>query len=249
MPIRALFPIPSPVDDPMAAVAAEPRPAPDDRPWVLANMVGTIDGGTAVGGVSGPLGGPSDRKVFAALRAVADVILAGAATVSAERDRVPAPPAVVRERRLEEGRAERPLIAVVTGSLSLRPDLPLFDDADYRPLILTTASAPVDARQALAEVAEIVEVGTERVDLGRAHAVLAERGHRTVLSEGGPSLNGQLVAADLVDEWNLTVSPMLAAGDSARPAHGPEVPDPRRLALDRLWMGDDLLFGRWIRSA
>jgi 5-amino-6-(5-phosphoribosylamino)uracil reductase len=69
-----------------------------------------------------------------------------------------------------------------------------------------------------------------------------------VLSEGGPSLNGQLIAEDLIDEWNLTISPILAGGTSKRPATGQELlPPGLAMALDRVWHQDDLLFCRWIR--
>lgn len=56
------------------------------------------------------------------------------------------------------------------------------------------------------------------VDLG---ALLGRFAGRVVVSEGGPSLNGQLLAAGLVDEVFVTLSPRLVAGSSARLAHGP----------------------------
>jgi len=42
--------------------------------------------------------------------------------------------------------------------------------------------------------------------------LLAERGHRRVLSEGGPRLSGELLADGLVDELFLTLSPVLLGG-------------------------------------
>ena len=41
-----------------------------------------------------------------------------------------------------------------------------------------------------------------------------------VQAEGGAGLNGALAAADLIDELNLTISPMLAGGDGPRVAGG-----------------------------
>ena len=40
--------------------------------------------------------------------------------------------------------------------------------------------------------------------------LLRERGHRLILSEGGPHAVAPLIAAGLVDELFLTVSPLLA---------------------------------------
>lgn len=252
MPIQHLIPAGSGDVDPLAALAAEARPAPAARPWVLANMVTTLDGATAIGGVSKPLGGPADKAVFSAIRAVADVVLVGATTVIEEQYRPPRPSDRVIASRRAQGRTDRLVIAVVTSSLSLPPDLPLFDDPSYRPLILTVATAPREPRVALESVAEIIDVTAAadgRVHLLSALVELHRRGHRQVLSEGGPSLNGQLAAADLIDEWNLTLSPILASGASDRPARGPDVVDPQRMTLTRLWQGDGLLFGRWVRSA
>jgi riboflavin biosynthesis pyrimidine reductase len=69
-----------------------------------------------------------------------------------------------------------------------------------------------------------------------------------VLAEGGPHLNGQLVAAGLVDEWCQSVAPMLVAGDSARVAHGPDPAAPVRLVLHRLLEQDGDLFLTYRRA-
>jgi riboflavin biosynthesis pyrimidine reductase len=181
---------------------------------------------------------------------VADVIVAGAATVRQERYRPPGRSEQALAYRLERGQDPKPLIVVVTASLSLDPDLPLFADPGYRPLVATVETAPADRRQALAAVADIVTVGDEQVDLGRLVHLLGERGSSTILSEGGPTLNGQLIASELIDEWNLTLSPILAGGDAKRAARGPaQLSHPTTpMSLDRVWHDGDLLFCRWVRA-
>lgn len=234
----------------LEAVAGEDRSGPAGRPWVLSNMIASADGATAIGGVSGPLGRPADKEMFTALRAVSDAILVGATTAREEDYRPPgAGPDEVRAARVDRGQTPRPQLVVVTASLSIGADQRLFADPDYRPIVATVTDAPADRRRALEEVAEVIECGTGRVDLGRVVAELGQRGHGTILSEGGPSLNAQLIADDLVDEWNLTVSPILAAGSSRRPAQGTEVPHPvAPMTLSRVWQADELLFCRWVRA-
>jgi hypothetical protein len=83
--MRRLWPDPGEVDDIAALVAAEPRPAPADRPWVLVNMIASLDGAITIAERSGGLGGPADKAMFAALRGIADVVLVGAGTARAER--------------------------------------------------------------------------------------------------------------------------------------------------------------------
>jgi riboflavin biosynthesis pyrimidine reductase len=237
--------------DPVAVVAAEARPAPPGRPWVLANMIASTDGSaTDVGGRSGGLGGAADKAMFGAIRAIADVVVAGAGTVIAEDYGPSRPPARVRDQRVARGQAPAPRIAVTSASLAIEPTRRLFAEAppDARPLVLTVAAADPARRRALEAVADVHVVGEEQVDWERAFALLgAEVGARVVLSEGGPTTIAQLVADDLLDELCLTVAPVLVAGDGPRIAHSAApVPD-RSLSLARLLTADDQLFARYLR--
>lgn len=234
--------------DPRVDIHHEPRPGTPEKPWVMTNMVSSIDGATAIDGLSGQLGGPADQKMFGAIREVPSVILVGAATANAEEYRPANPSPESQQRRQQRGHAARAAIAIVTSSLRIDPTLPLLHEPGYRPIVLTTTSAPADRKAELAKSADIIEVGDDRVDLRAAIAALGQLGHSIILAEGGPRLNGQLVADDLIDEWNMTLSPLLASGDSARPAHGPTPDQVRRFELNRIWLEDDLLFGRWIRA-
>ena len=83
--MRQLLPESAEVD-PVAAHATAARPSPGHRPWVALNMVASVDGATAIDGVSGGLGGSGDTEVFRALRAIADVILVAAGTVRKRRN-------------------------------------------------------------------------------------------------------------------------------------------------------------------
>ena len=203
-------------------------------------MVTTADGATAVGGVSGDLGGEADRAVFGALRRAAEVVLAGAETVRAEdygqaRDRPDGSPG--------------PRIALVTRSGHLDPAAKLFR-GDQPPLIYTCAACPPERVETLRAVAEVVLVGDELVDLGAALADLGRRGVRVVDCEGGPRLNGQLIELDLVDEWCVTVDPSLAGGISKRSSLADDAPQggPRRLRLDQLLEADGVLLARYVRD-
>jgi riboflavin biosynthesis pyrimidine reductase len=139
----------------------------------------------------------------------------------------------------------------MTGSLSVDPELPLFTDASGdadspRPLVLTGRGAPEDRRRVLAEVAEVIDVGDDRVDIATALRELRRRGAEIVLVEGGPGLLGQMATTDLIDELSLTLSPDLAGGDSRRILHEAE-PGLRRLDLDRILEHDGELYLRYVR--
>lgn len=248
VPVRQVLPSPTSSDVDVAATYAADHRVGTGRPWLLVNMVASVDGATALKGASGSLGGPADRTVFHAIRAVADVILVGAATVRAE-GYGPARPSSEREaERRARGQAPRPRLAVVSRSLDLDPSAALFRDPEQHPFVVTTTDADPERRASLAEVAEIIEAGTGSVDLRVALHRLGDHGAGVVLAEGGPTLNGQLVAAGLVDEVCLSLSPLVVSGSSRRLAEGPMDSVPMPLVLDRVITEDGFLFLRYLRA-
>ena len=240
--MRRLLPEPAtdlPLEHLPGLVAAERRTAPEDRPWLAVNMVASVDGAIQVDGRSGGLGGPSDLAMFRSLREMADAVLAGAGTVRAEDYG----PVVIgeegRDRRRSRGQAELPRLVVVSASLRLDPGARLFADPTQRPIVVTCASAPEDARRRLADVADLLVAGEATVDLADAMGQLRSVGAEVVLCEGGPTLNAQLLAEDLVDEWCQTVAPLLASGSELRGTQSASPGVVRRLRLARAIAGAD----------
>jgi riboflavin biosynthesis pyrimidine reductase len=102
------------------------------------------------------------------------------------------------------------------------------------------------ARKAGAEVLIAGEGST--VDPERAVRALAQRGLTRLLTEGGPRLLGQFVAAQVLDELCLTLSPMLTAGDAQRIAGGPPLTVPERFEMASVLEEAGFLFTRYRRS-
>jgi riboflavin biosynthesis pyrimidine reductase len=210
--VRQLFPLPLDPVDPVSVYGDVP--VVEGRPSVRLNMIASVDGATSVAGLSGGLGGAADRRLFSVLRAAADAVLVAAGTLRAEN----------------YGPGTLP-IAVVSRSCSLDWRSPFFTAATIRPVVVTVSDAPAVNRAQAEEVADVVLAGTTDVDLRMALGALGERGARSVLAEGGPSLNSQLAAAGLLDELCLTVSPVLVGGDAKRilSGAGPACPATLRL--------------------
>ncbi|HEV7721613.1 MAG TPA: dihydrofolate reductase family protein [Iamia sp.] len=254
--MRQLLPHPADDVDVVAtyAASAADRPAPTGRPWVVALMASTADGAAAVEGLSGVIGGVGDREVFRAVRAVADAVVVGTGTVRAERYGPVRTAEDLVAARIARGQARHPQAVIVSGRLSLPPDLRLFADADGttpRALVAHAPTAPAAARAALAPVAELVELPAGPgggVDPAALLAELHRRGHRVVVLEGGPTLNGGLVAADLVDELCLTLDPMVVGGHAPRivAADGSSIARPWRPA--HLLEHEGALFWRLLRD-
>ncbi|MGQ0833120.1 MAG: pyrimidine reductase family protein [Microthrixaceae bacterium] len=246
--MRCLYPEPGPIDDLDELVGTQARPAPAGRPWLLVNLVASLDGAVTVDGRSGGLAGSADKAMFTALRGIGDVVLAGAGTVRAERYGPPRASDVTIAARRARGQADVPRLAIASRSLDLDLTMPLFTEAPSPPFVLTCAAAPPDRLRALRQVAEVIVTGEAAVDLPAALAALAAHEVATITCEGGPHLNGDLLLADLIDEWALTVSPVLVGGDARRSTTGPLPPAPRPMHLDRLLEEDGVLLSRWLRD-
>ncbi|MQA10073.1 MAG: pyrimidine reductase family protein [Pseudonocardiaceae bacterium] len=219
------------------------------RPWVQANFVSSMDGAVAVSGRSEGLSGPTDKRIFALGRDLADVVLVGAGTALVERYRPVRRSTARVERRERLGLRGIPPVAVVTRRCSLTPDSALLTDATVAPIILTCRGAPEQRKAALAEAgAEVLELGDESVDLPRALDALAARGLRRICCEGGPHLFGQLIADDLVDQLCLTIAPLLAGGDAGRIAVGPLPASPHAMRLASVLHDDGFLMLRYRRQ-
>lgn len=190
---------------------ADRRQPRTNQPWITLGMIASLDGSAVVAGGSTPLGGPPDRAVFRALRAVADVIVVGATTVNAEGYRAVRLPDDLVKWRTERGLPPVPRVAVVSNRLALHLSDSLLAS---RPMLITSQSAPRDRLERLAEGMEVIVAGTERVDFPRAMEEMAAQGVRRITLEGGPTVNGQM--AGLVDEVCMTVAPVLAGGTGSR---------------------------------
>lgn len=215
-----------------------------DGPHVRMNMVMSLDGAATVGGRSGGLGDDADVATMQALRANADVVLVGVGTVAVEGYggmRVSDDDAAWRRSR---GLSAQPRIAVLSGAASIAPEHPVFAQAITRPIVLVSSEADPQRVAGLAEVADVI--GT--ADLVDAVQQLANAVGRRILCEGGPTVFGALIEADLVDELCLTLSPKLITGSAPRVAHGPRE-SVRDLALADVRRVGDELFLRYIRPA
>ena len=240
--------LPDPVAEVDAAAVYADLPVADERPAVRLNMIVSVDGGTSWNGVSGALGGPADKALFAVLRSLADVVLVASGTMRAEEYGPVVMSASTQDARRRRGQRPVPPIAVVSGSAEFDWDTPFFTDATERPVIITTSSAPADTRARAAEVADVIVAGDHEVDLGRALHELGELGARHVLAEGGPTLNGELARVDLLDELCVTLAPRLASGDAKRLIAGSTLDVLERLRLRSVCEQDDYLFLRYRRA-
>ncbi|WP_104523256.1 pyrimidine reductase family protein [Blastococcus atacamensis] len=212
--------------------------------WLRMNFIASLDGAITVGGVSEGLGSPGDRRVFRVLRALADVVLVGHGTAATEGYHPVAQDSPVGRLREAIGRSPAMPVAVVSRRASLDPASGLVTDAVSPTILVTCASADPDRRAALTDAGvDVLVCGDDDVDLPAALDALAERGLAQVTCEGGPQLLRTAVAAGVVDELDLSVSPALVGGET-RLLDG-ALPVAVRLSLRQVLEEDGMLFTRY----
>jgi riboflavin biosynthesis pyrimidine reductase len=208
-------------------------PLARSRPHVISNFVTTLDGVVSLN-VKGHASGSDisgfsaqDRMVMGLLRAIADVVIVGAGTLSVDRHHVWTaerifPALAVEYRRLRGllGKRTPPLNVIISGSGKVDLGLPVFASGDAPAMIVTTTAGAKRLRKQRAP--ESVEIRATR---GRASAIrstsileqvdwrLQRSAGKLILVEGGPQLLGAFYAEHTLNEQFLTLAPQIAGRD------------------------------------
>lgn len=203
-----------------------PRQPHPDRPYVIVGMISSVDGGTALDHSAAGLGNVNDQRALKAVRSLGDAIIVGSTTVEADGYGPPSKP------------GQR--VGVLTRSGDLDYDAALFTSGAGFVIAPRTASVP--------DGIDVVWAGDADLDIATAvrdlHTVYP--GITTVVAEGGPTVNGFLFDADLVDEVCVTTAALLIGGGSFRIINT-KGQDRRPLRLAHLLADEeDYLFARWV---
>jgi len=217
---------------------------PSDRPFIALNMVSSVDGRVARDGSARGIGGAADHALLTRLRTHPDALLFGAGTLRADRVGKGVP-ASLEPARAAHGLAPQPLLVVLTASGDLPLERAIFA-VPARVVVFVAARTPAEAVARLSARATVRVAGEERPDPAAAMGLLRrEFGVRCVLCEGGPTLNGALLAAGLLDELFLTLAPTLLGGDDPSLVAGPPLRPPVPLALRSLYEHEGELYLRY----
>ncbi|SDO88184.1 Pyrimidine reductase, riboflavin biosynthesis [Pedococcus dokdonensis] len=204
------------------------------RRWLRANFVATLDGAAnGPDNKSGSINTDADHIVFDLLRRLTDVVVVGAGTVRAEG---------YPSLRAEDPRA--PVLMVVSHQGAVPPSVL---DGPFGSVYLITREgadpATLDAsRDSLGEEF-VLTAGTDAVDFVKMRNMLEDKGYRQILCEGGPSLLNSMLAAGVVDELDLTWSPVIVGGEHPTITRGPDLHLPASPTL--LLEENGTILGRW----
>lgn len=222
---------------------AQAYPWPDSGSWVRAMMVTTLDGAAAGSdGLSGSVSSDADQRVFSAVRRYADAVLIGSGTLRAEKYTPMRADPDHADQRAANGQRAAPVVAVVSGSLKLPWELPIWAESTHQPLVITLVGAAEDRLAEARKHADVIVL--PEVTPKSVVDALAGRGLRRIVCEGGPQLLRNLVEADLIDEADITLSPLFA-GTGTSPSTT-VLPDVAHFNLVQVLHGDGTLMMRYL---
>ena len=215
------------------------------RPYVIINMVSSVDGRSALEGKASGIGSATDRRTMRTLRSRADAVMIGAGTLRAEK-------LTLGLDEADGGRQPLAIIVTHTGEVPLEEHLIV--EGGQEVLILLSDAAPKRVVERLLTLAPVMRVPADSngaVDLENALLALeAERGVESLVVEGGPGLNHALISLNLAHELFLTLAPELLGGSADQTLtllRGPTLParDRPTLELVSIHLSGDELFLRY----
>jgi 2,5-diamino-6-(ribosylamino)-4(3H)-pyrimidinone 5'-phosphate reductase len=208
-----------------------------NRPHIMINVAASADGkidSYTRKGIS--ISSATDKVRVDKLRANVDAVLAGGHTLLSEDPKLIVKDASLRAERLGKGLSENPAkVGIISSIPSESNDVATQNPAhpvnpkgefDYlrnflsagpaKVFIYTTDQIPDRVRSRLTSGGAIVQVaGHERVDMTEVFQSLYSVGIRSVLVEGGGTLNAELLRLGLVDELTIYIAPKIFGGASS----------------------------------
>jgi len=209
-----------------------------ERPIVTVHLAQSLDGRLGLAATSTPLSTPEGRACAHEARAANDAVLVGSSTV-----RIDDPRLTVRE---VAGRD--PLRVVLASTLAIARDARVLEgphEGGPRALVIGAEGlADDEARLALERMGVAVAIAPRsddgRVSIDGALAILAKRGIRRLLVEGGARVVTSFLRARRVDKMRVEIATRLL-GDPGTPTLGPlgvttvgEAPSLANVTVERL---------------
>ena len=194
--------------------ALELPPPPGDRPHVVMNMVMSADGKSVIEGTERGIGSATDQRLMRELRVHADVVLNGAGTLRASGTSSRLGDAALEAMRVERGRPAAPIAAVMSRSGNLPLGRPFFTARDFPAIVYLSEEMSKARRDEIAAAGRpVVALTTGDEFPGMLRHMRHELDASVLLVEGGPKINAALYAIDAIDEFFLTLGPVVVGGE------------------------------------
>ncbi|MEO8538716.1 MAG: RibD family protein [bacterium] len=197
-------------------------PAPADRPYVIINMVMSLDGKVVVEGTEQGIGSKVDQRLMRELRVSADIALNGASTLRASGTSSRLGDPILEDIRISRGKPRYPTAVVISASGDLPLDKIFFTARDFEAVVFLARSASAERRKAVQATGRtVVNLPVRGFLPEMLKHMRQEMNAEVLLVEGGPTVNAQLFQLGVVDEYFVTLGPVIVGGrDTKTPVTG-----------------------------
>jgi len=212
--------------------------APPDRPYIFLNMIMSLDGKAVVEGTEQGLGSKVDQRLMRELRVNADVVLNGANTLRASGTSSRVGDPLLEQVRVARDKSPNPIAAVVSGTGDLPLERTFFTANDFDAVVYLSRSASKENRAAIkATGRRVFDIPARNPWPSLLNHVRTELGAEVLLVEGGPTINAQLFRLGLVDEYFVTLGPVVVGGRETKTPVGGDAAFKRKDLphFDLLW--------------
>jgi len=180
----------------------------------------------------------ADKHRLLEIRALGDALMVGLKTAEVDRMSMGLPDKSLRRARTQRGQSEYPVRVLVSNSGNISSGLQVFEHQFSPILIYSTTRMQPSIQAELRQKAALQLTAGDHVELDGLLSDLYETyGIRTLVCEGGPRLARSLAELDLIDEFFLTIAPLLAGGRAAPGVlgvPGPFLPSSRSFRLESM---------------
>ncbi len=210
------------------------------KPYVILNAAMTLDGKIATKTGSSEISCHEDIIRVHELRKEVDAIMVGIGTVIADNPKLTAHKIEAElsdnpVRVIVDSKARTPIAAKVTNKDA---DTIIAVANDYKSDFIVS-----DRYQELKKRADIFFSGKDKVDLKALLTYLGDKNIRTLMLEGGSTLNFAMIKEGLIDEIRVAVAPMVVGGVDAKSLFGGEGFDEMSEAV-KLELKDNYMLGK-----
>jgi 2,5-diamino-6-(ribosylamino)-4(3H)-pyrimidinone 5'-phosphate reductase len=175
---------------------------------VILNAAMTLDGKIATKTGSSEISGKEDLIRVHKLRKEMDAIIVGINTLLIDDPRLTV-------HKVEANPEDNPIRIVVDSKARTPLNFRILNN-DAPTIIATTENADPQKVKELEKKATVLKCGKDRVDLKSLVSELSKREIKTLMLEGGSTLNYSMLENGLVDEVRVCVAPMIAGGVKAK---------------------------------
>jgi 2,5-diamino-6-(ribosylamino)-4(3H)-pyrimidinone 5'-phosphate reductase len=177
------------------------------KPYVILNVGMTLDGKIASKSKNSKISSKEDLKRVHEIRKSVDGIMIGINTAIIDDPRLTV-------HKIPGKRKDNPTRIIVDSKARIPLSSRVFGD-EAKTIVAVSKKAQVTRLKKIEEKAEVIVCGSEKVDLCCLMEELYKRGIKSILLEGGGTLNWGMLEQGLVDEVRVAISPRIVGGKQA----------------------------------